>query len=141
MKYERLTERMRDGTLINKKCRGICKGCIVACDEALNRLAELEDKIEDGTLVELPCKKPCAIGDEYFIICGRDKIFDGKIYDINYDKKYGYLCYFTWKEYEFMVCNTIEIFGTQFDEMLSRYNIYKTKAEADAKLKELRGTK
>lgn len=25
-------------------------------DELLNRLAELEDKIEDGTLVELPCK-------------------------------------------------------------------------------------
>lgn len=25
-------------------------------EELLNRLAELEDKIEDGTLVELPCK-------------------------------------------------------------------------------------
>lgn len=25
-------------------------------DELLNRLAELEDKIENGTLVELPCK-------------------------------------------------------------------------------------
>lgn len=26
-------------------------------EELLNRLAELEDKIEDGTLVELPCNK------------------------------------------------------------------------------------
>lgn len=33
--------------------------------EKLNRLAELEDKIEQGTLIELPCK----VGDTvYFII-------------------------------------------------------------------------
>lgn len=29
--------------------------------EKLNRLAELEDKIEDGTLVELPCKVGCTV--------------------------------------------------------------------------------
>ena len=49
MAYERITERMEEGMVINKKCRGICKDCIVACDEAINRLAELEDMIESGT--------------------------------------------------------------------------------------------
>lgn len=32
--------------------------------EVINRLAELEDKIESGTLIELPCKK----GDDVFAI-------------------------------------------------------------------------
>lgn len=32
--------------------------------EAVNRLAELEDKIENGTLVELPCK----VGDTVYVI-------------------------------------------------------------------------
>lgn len=36
--------------------------------EAVNRLAELEDKIENGTLVELPCKVGTTIfwADNYF---------------------------------------------------------------------------
>lgn len=59
--YKRLTERRSN--LIIDNC-GNCpnvrnpQGCTDAiCYEIIrNRLAELEDKIENGTLVELPCK-------------------------------------------------------------------------------------
>ena len=50
--------------------------------DCLNRLAELEDKIEQGTLIELPCK----VGDiVYGLSCYRQfgslsgKIFKGKV--------------------------------------------------------------
>lgn len=65
--YKRLTERR--GSLVIDKC-GNCQnvnnpqGCTdKKCYEIMkNRLAELEDKIEDGTLVELPCK----VGDTLY---------------------------------------------------------------------------
>lgn len=43
-KYKRLTFKRSENT------------SNASYDELLNRLAELEDKIENGTLVELPCK-------------------------------------------------------------------------------------
>lgn len=60
-KYKRLTERR--GNLIIDNC-GNCpnirnpQGCTYEdCYEIIkNRLAELEDKIENGILIELPCK-------------------------------------------------------------------------------------
>jgi hypothetical protein len=54
MKYERLTK------------RGVDWHDDVQCDdeEVYNRLAELEDKIENGTLVELPCK----VGDTLYYV-------------------------------------------------------------------------
>lgn len=75
MNYERLTE--------HKKLCGIdyiklkdcdsydCDSCISPCEDAKERLAELEDKIESGQAVILPCN--CKIGDlvygveDYFI--------------------------------------------------------------------------
>jgi hypothetical protein len=67
MEYKRLTERR--GSLVIDKC-GNCEnvsnpqGCIESmCYEVMkNRLAELEDKIEQGTLIELPCK----VGDTVY---------------------------------------------------------------------------
>ena len=59
MKYERITERTNDGVNDVIKVR-IYK----ALDEIIERLAYLEDKIEDGTLVELPCK----IGDKLYYV-------------------------------------------------------------------------
>ena len=60
MEYKRLTERR--GKLVIDKCQN-CEnvsnpqGCTdKQCYEIIkNRLAELEDKIEQGTLIELPC--------------------------------------------------------------------------------------
>ena len=45
--------------------------------EILHRLAELEDKIENGTLIELPCK----VGDRIWAILGNN-IFGRKVKSI-----------------------------------------------------------
>jgi hypothetical protein len=66
MKYERLTKRNRRGFANFKNCNE--QDCIEDCGcckhqhEINNRLLELEDKIENGTLIELPCK----VGDTVF---------------------------------------------------------------------------
>ena len=53
MKYERLTERTVNGTAVIDGAKE---------REALSRLAELEDKIEQRTMIELPCK----VGDTVY---------------------------------------------------------------------------
>lgn len=54
--YKRLTERYieEEGYFFKKGTRFTLKNA--PDGEILERLAELEDKIENGTLVELPCK-------------------------------------------------------------------------------------
>lgn len=54
--YKRLTERYVEekGDFLKKGTRLTLKNA--PDEEILERLAELEDKIENGTLVELPCK-------------------------------------------------------------------------------------
>lgn len=126
--YKRLTERR--GSLVIDKC-GNCpnvnnpQGCTVKkCYEIMkNRLAELEDKIENGTLVELPCK----VGDT--------------VYEVFKDHKPPFI-----KE---TTIEKIVITGKGFKLRLSRNSVYETaisslgktlflyKAEAEAKLKEL----
>ena len=70
MKYKRLTKRAEDyvfDNCCNCEYDDNPMGCTErVCYEVMkNRLAELEDKIEQGTLIELPCK----VGDTvYFII-------------------------------------------------------------------------
>ena len=55
--YKRLTERTKHGIAVLDSGERFVLSCGgYATAKALNRLAELEDKIEDGTLVELPCK-------------------------------------------------------------------------------------
>lgn len=68
--YKRLTKRDKNGFVEFEECEK-CDYCGSAgCDSfenAINLLAELEDKIEKGTLVELPCKDlgifPCEMGE------------------------------------------------------------------------------
>ena len=68
MKYERFMKRNQFGVSELIQCSIDCFGEI--CDDcrflqkALDRLAELEDKIESGRLLELPCK----VGDEVYIV-------------------------------------------------------------------------
>lgn len=75
--YKRLTERYVDEIEI-KACMTCetptCDGCGIK-KEILNRLADLEDKIEAGTLVELPCK------DWLEIVFGDGEVFFGIIDD------------------------------------------------------------
>ena len=110
--YKRLTVRLSNGKI----------GCLqeYSQNDLINRLAELEDKIENGTLFELPCK----VGDTVWYIknygFGRYKVEDMKVAGFNFS------------QYE----STIWVVGTYEEESS---HIYKTKAEAEAKLKELRG--
>ncbi len=73
--------------------------------KAYDRLAELEDKIDDGTLIELPCK----VGEAFYYLDANQH--DGWFIDIRrFD--YAYL------------------------KIMGKYG-FTTKAEAEAKLKEL----
>ena len=71
MKDDRLTEYNDDRLVCLKACKewphntcgAECGSCGVNI-QAKQRLAELEDKIENGTLVELPCK----VGDTLYLV-------------------------------------------------------------------------
>ncbi|MGN0789056.1 MAG: hypothetical protein ACI4MY_03895 [Christensenellales bacterium] len=81
-------------------------------NEVYNRLAELEDKIENGTLLELPCK----VGDTvYHTDNVGDEIYEGKIKKIIYDL--GYMA---------------------FDETAIGTGIFLTKETVEAKCKEIK---
>lgn len=94
--------------------------------EAIDRLAELEDKIEQGTLKHFPCN----IGDEVFWACDLDKqysqVMHGVVIGLSISHK-----------------NTVW-FSVKYDDGLSfdhtaeswGKSVFLTKAEAEAKLKE-----
>lgn len=58
MKYERFTYRTGKGIAVKETSFNDNKSIF----NAIERLAELEDKIEQGTLIELPCK----VGDTMY---------------------------------------------------------------------------
>lgn len=137
MKYERLTETKK----INEYCSTVecgehCEDCYV--DKLYNRLAELEDQIENGTLIELPCKvgkilyevceKPndnlfVKVPSEFFIV--EHRVCDIKIRMIG--KKPIFAIFTSNKEFGVMTWAGEHI-GSQ---------LFLTKAEAEKKLKEL----
>lgn len=82
----------------------------------LNRLAELEDKIEDGTLIELPCK----VGDIVYQFDNGGEIYELMILHINIYKGKPYY----------------ETDAIDFDNRAIGESIFLTKAEAEARLKE-----
>lgn len=117
MKYERLTERRGQYIAL--------KGKDLHMDEEYtilkNRLAELEDKIENGTLVEFPCK----VGDT--------------VYCIYHNGECDY-----WIEeelvHDFILTNDGEIdIGTECRMIgkFNRYDVFLTEEIAKQKLKEL----
>ena len=95
-------------------------------EKCLERLAELEDKIESGTLVEIPCK----VGDTIYFI---DKVSVGKwevlkgevlIVLIGSDNRVQ-INYYNDEGISFLIWNG--------------KNCYLTKSQAEARLKELKG--
>lgn len=100
-----------------------------------NRLAELEDKIENGTLIELPCK----VGDTIYLIPSKtqfelnrlsssfskhNRVYEMEVYQL-YMNKNDYVLY----NFE----QTASALGSSFGE-----NWFLTKAEAEKKLNELK---
>ena len=163
MKYERLTETEK----INKYCSTVecgehCEDCYVG--NLYERLAELEDKIErgelventvvtyvnmgrcnsktlidkalkydelktkieNGTLIELPCK----VGDRIWCIINKKHIFGRRIKEIIFKKNRWWI-------------QTVDRTGWADMERfyMQEFNktVFLTKAEAEKKLKELKG--
>ena len=137
MSYKRLTDKEHR----YKKCASCtyrnCQYCDDIYDiekEALNHLAELEDKIENGTLIELPC----AIGSTIYLVPSEtqfrlnnigesfkkhNRVYEIEVYQV-YMNKNDYVLY----NFE----QTASALGSSFGETW-----FLTKAEAEKKLKEL----
>ena len=127
MEYKRLTKRNCAGYVVPVKpiMSGYSNMQTVE-EELLDRLGELEDKIENGTLVELPCK----VGDVLYEVIG-DACIDGwKIESICFNRTYpkGVI----WAERTRDLAHWkfwIEDCGTKW---------FVTKTEAEKKLKEMK---
>ena len=126
--YKRITRRNEDGTTW-VKC--VCCENVATCDYTKesccqvlqDRLAELEDKIENGTLIELPCKK----GDTVYYI---DKYWQSP--RIEEFEVSGFVMN---NKNELLILVAYGIFCMSQDE------IFLTKAEAEAELAKIRGQK
>lgn len=120
--YKKLTKRRKDGT-VDVTFRSDYPNVIAY--KLKNRLAELEDKIENGTLVELPCK----VGDVMYEVIEDIPIQEWKIESICFDKAYPKGVIWAERTRDFAHWKFwIEDCGTKW---------FATKAEAEAKLKEL----
>ena len=85
MEYERLTKRNCAGYVVPvKPIMSGYSNIQAAEEELLDRLAELEDKIEAGTLIEIPCK----VGDNAVAIIDTlaypNAIYNVKLKDLAY---------------------------------------------------------
>ena len=105
MSYNRITEKVGKSIVIRETSTNDNKSIW----NAIVRLAELEDKIENGTLVELPCK----VGTKVFYI-QMDYNDDGILYYYVEEVEFGIWCMMYWGEWIFL-----------------------TKAEAEKRIKEL----
>lgn len=90
--------------------------------EAIDRLAELEDKIENGRLVELPCK----VGDTVYF----DTYRHGESIGVQPHKVERV-------EVVFRTERTFGNIGADIPEWQFGKSVFLTKAEAEARLKEL----
>lgn len=94
-------------------------------DELLNRLAKLEDKIENGTLVELPCKEGDIV---YFVNWYRPtpRIETFKVDHLEVNKKYiRVACYDFENEYDYSMyridSKDISFSKEEAEEALKKY--------------------
>lgn len=129
MKYERLTEKDRywkDEEFWTQSQ----EPTVEEIDEIYNRLAELEDKIENGTLVELPF----AIGQKIYCVIAKPRFVNEQ-----YINEFEVGAYSVEKD-------RIDIIHYIEDDGIHRVywtyesdNAFLTKAEAEKRLQELRG--
>ena len=97
-------------------------------DDIYSKLADIEDKIENGTLVELPCK----VGDTVYWVCelvkNKLEILEGKIRGLSISQNNT-----SW-------FSVIYEYGLTFEHTFKDYwnkTVFLTKAQAEEKLKEL----
>jgi hypothetical protein len=120
--YKRLTQWTENGASLDlgdpKSDMEARQALMVQFKKACNKLAELEDKLEEGTLVELPCK----VGD----IVYRVRAYHRKKYEI-----IERICF----SITYRGNNKWEIFSTT-DDILG-VSVFLTREAAEARLKEL----
>jgi hypothetical protein len=128
---ERLTERNANGTAKSRKSpKSSYMGTVYEemaeiQTEILNRLCDLEDKIEQGKILELPCK----IGDEKFaILSNTNVIVKGKVCTLIYQNEF--LIDFAYKSEEYDY--------TAYTQLLPE-ELFDTYEEAEAKVREMEG--
>lgn len=111
-----------------------------------NRLYKLENAIENGTLIELPCKVGDTVwkvkeNDEGRLICGKVVCIEYKwIPDITTENKVVFQTYFkaaSPEEFYRVGLGDKAIFGFFFELAEIGISVFKTEAEARAKLEEL----
>ena len=129
---ERLTRRMSDGTAVfAEKSKSFYSAQIYEESreknrQILDRLCDLEDKIEQGKIVELPCK----VGQIVYEV--QPMRARTQVYEITTGKWNGHYWWFTW-----VVKDRKGIYGNV--DGFSSHQIGKTvfldRAEAEAKLK------
>jgi hypothetical protein len=120
------------------KCRQDKTNCLKV---VINRLAELEDKIENGTLIELPCK----VGQQVYVDGNTFYYYQGKTENISGKQFYvGEIMSFIINKRQFLMKIKIKNETTFYLGKTARYpisaigkTVFLTKAEAEAKLKEL----
>ena len=113
-----------DGNLVNQR-QDACFVFADALELVINRLAELEDKIENGTLIELPCK----VGGRVYKImkvAGVERIAEYVVMDFSYGIHGNFI------KANSLQGNAKTITFREFYDFW-----FLTKAEAEAKLKEL----
>ena len=130
MKYERLTIRHPNSNYI-----GVTETKQIPqtreSNMIINRLAELEDKIENGTLVELPCK----VGDTVYRVMADKRIkhpYEYKVIGFWYSVNNKCNDLHLGRYIDGVFVSSISVPFSEFNRML-----FLTKAEAEAKLKEL----
>ena len=120
--YKRLTTKYETGIGLTETSGNLVNDY----EKVVNRLAELEDKIENGTLRDFPC----TIGDEVFWAWDLDKqhsqVMRGLVIGLSISHKNT--VWFSVKYDD----------GLSFDHTVESWgkSVFLTKAEAEAKLKE-----
>ena len=125
MKYKRLTETDRENGIV---------AAFANDAEILNRLAEIEDKIEQGTLIELPCK----VGDTIYIPWVYDNTYGVSFHEITRIEIYKNsidLCFYVDTDIYYL---WVYIYGEGRLSILELGNkFFLTREEAEKRLKEL----
>lgn len=128
--YKRLTETKKINEYCSTvECGGHCEYCYVG--NLYERLAELEDKIENGTLLELPCR----VGDKFYQVIKGLPIYEWEVETIIFSN-----IYFS-KNYVITARRTTDLAYWKFWSEDFGKTIFLTKAEAEARLKELQENK
>ena len=110
--YERVTLRQGEPKIVSKR--------------VYYRLRELEDKIENGTLIELPCKEGDKVYYETFV--------KGESVGVKPHKVIGFVL-------EAVTADTSGFWGTSVRIKDFGESVFLTKEEAEKKLEELRANK